>query len=149
MRKIDTIAIHCSATKRSQKFGVADIRRWHKKKGWSDVGYHYVIKRDGTVEDGRPNQKAGAHVKGHNRNSLGICLIGGLDKKKQPEYNFTSAQMKSLWTLVKALQDLYKVSSARVLGHRDFPKVKKACPCFDVQPWIAGKELGSDGRAVS
>jgi len=138
MRKIDTIAVHCAYTKPSQDIGSVEIRRWHKRpkprgNGWRDIGYHYVIRRDGTVEDGRPNQQMGAHVKGHNRYSLGICLVGGKSKDGKPEDNFTTKQMKSLETLVNALMDLYNVPERRVLGHRDFPKVKKECPCFSVQ----------------
>jgi len=133
MRKIDTIAVHCAYTKPSQDIGVIEIRRWHKAKGWRDIGYHYVIRRDGTVEDGRPNQQMGAHVKGHNRYSLGICLVGGMSAQGTPEDNFTSKQIDALKILVDALMDLYNVPERRVLGHRDFPGVNKECPCFDTQ----------------
>jgi len=136
MRKINKLVIHCSATKSTQDIGAVQIRNWHTKKGWKDIGYHYVIRRDGTLEDGRPNQIAGAHVKGHNKDSLGICLVGGLDKNSNPESNFTKKQLKTARSLIRFLQKQYDVCDAYILGHRDFPKVNKRCPCFDVQLWL-------------
>lgn len=133
--KTNWIVIHCSATRASQKkIGAADIRKWHKDKGWSDIGYHYVIKRDGKLERGRAPDDIGAHVQGHNADSVGICLVGGLnDKTFQPENNYTPAQWKMLKTLVATLSERYPY--AKVLGHRDFKGVQKACPCFDAKPW--------------
>ncbi len=130
------VVIHCSATRAIQDIGAADIRRWHKAKGWSDIGYHLVIRRDGRVEKGRALDAIGSHVKGHNANSVGICLVGGLNNDTYaPEANYTPAQ----WTALKAtVADLLKrYPAARVLGHRDFPGVAKACPCFDAKPWAA------------
>ena len=78
MRSITEIIIHCSATAEGRDFGVADIRRWHKAQGWTDVGYHYVVRLDGTVQEGRALSEPGAHCKGHNAHSIGICYVGGL-----------------------------------------------------------------------
>lgn len=128
------IVLHCSATRAIQNIGAKEIRRWHKDKGWTDIGYHYVIRRDGTVDNGRGREEVGAHVSGHNSDSLGICLVGGLnDKTWQPENNFTKAQWTALEILLGML--LVRYPNAKILGHRDFPKVAKACPCFDARVW--------------
>jgi N-acetyl-anhydromuramyl-L-alanine amidase AmpD len=114
--------------------GVETIRLWHvKERGWSDIGYHYVIRRDGTVEHGRDVLEVGAHVQGFNHNSIGICLVGGVDAAGHSEHNFTSQQMDSLFSLVSVLQNRWP--TAVVQGHRDFPDVTKDCPCFDVKLW--------------
>jgi len=142
MQKEDVkyLAVHCSATPPEMDIGVDEIRQWHKDKGWSDVGYHYVIRRDGTVEGGRPQHKQGAHVHGWNDKSLGICLIGGVDGQFIPEDNFTAAQKQALYGLLEGLLGEYP--GAQIKGHRDFPGVKKACPSFDVQAWFeAEKEV--------
>lgn len=97
------------------------------------MGYHYIIRRDGIVEKGRPDNVAGAHVSGYNSRSLGICMVGGLNEEKQPDANFTASQWQSLKTLVDGLKMLH--SSAEVCGHRDIPGVNKDCPCFDVKSW--------------
>jgi N-acetylmuramoyl-L-alanine amidase len=110
------------------------IDRWHRQKGWLMIGYHKVIKRDGTVEDGRPLDMIGAHVEGYNHDSIGICMAGGLDHKGNPENNFTPAQWDSLKALLVEFRKDY--SGAQILGHRDFPKVAKACPSFDVKEWL-------------
>lgn len=128
------IVIHCSATRGSQNFTAADIRRWHLEKGWKDIGYHYVIRRDGTVEPGRAPDAIGSHVQGHNADSVGICMVGGIDDKTwKPANNFTPAQWRSLRTLVERLTKTYP--AAKVLGHRDFPGVQKACPSFAAKVW--------------
>ncbi len=133
MRKINHIVVHCSATKAGKDFDVNDIRRWHKQRGWSDVGYHYVIKLDGTVQKGRSVERTGAHVRGHNKDTIGVCLIGGLDKNGDPAANFTQAQLNALRVLLLSLKEKY--ARADILGHRDFPGVHKACPCFNVRRW--------------
>lgn len=133
-RATNWIVLHCSATRAVQDIGAADIRKWHKAQGWSDIGYHYVIRRNGKVETGRAAGAAGSHVKGHNHDSVGICLVGGLNNKTfAPEDNFTPAQWASLKTLVARLVKQYP--KAKVLGHRDFPGVQKACPCFNAKTW--------------
>ncbi len=135
MRKINLLVVHCSATAPALDIGVREIRRWHLQRGWSDIGYHYVIRRDGSLETGRPLEKAGAHAKGHNAYSIGICLAGGVDKANAPENNFTAAQFESLrGLLVKLLQ---RFPQSRICGHRDLANVRKACPCFDVRQWWA------------
>lgn len=114
--------------------GKEEIDRGHRNRGWLSIGYHYVIRRDGTIEEGRPEEQAGAHAKGHNYHSIGICLVGGLsDSKGEPEDNFTEAQYAALRDLVDRLQ--VKYMGAKVLGHRDLPNVKKDCPCFEVSVW--------------
>jgi N-acetylmuramoyl-L-alanine amidase len=134
----DFIAVHCSATRPSQQFDVEDIRKWHKAKGWSDVGYHYVITRAGRVQKGREEDRIGAHVEGCNGRSIGICLVGGVseDDFTKPENNFTPLQMTALRNLLEQLAKRYP--GAVVQGHRDFPNVKKACPSFDVRAWLKG-----------
>lgn len=132
--QVKYLVVHCSATPPNLDWGVDDIRRLHQTAfAWKDVGYHYVIKRDGTVEKGRPDDTQGAHVKGYNEVSLGVCLVGGVNYRQEAEFNFTDQQMESLEKVITKLLGEYP--SAYVLGHRDFPKVDKACPCFDVKAW--------------
>lgn len=137
MREINWLVIHTSATRPSMDIGAKDIRRWHKAKGWSDIGYHYVIRRDGRVEKGRPDARVGAHVRGYNRDSLGVCLVGGVNENLVPENNYTEAQWEALEALLRKLSKKYP--NAFVRGHRDFPRVAKACPCFDAEPWAYKK----------
>lgn len=132
---ITKLIIHCSATKPDQDIGADEIRDWHvNKNGWSDIGYHYVICRDGMLEHGRPENKPGAHAKGYNSESIGICLVGGVDDDGRGVANFAMAQYVELWELVSRL--LKKYPSAEVLGHRDLPGVAKDCPCFDVREFF-------------
>lgn len=132
MRKITHIVIHCSATPEGKDFDAADIDSWHKAKGWAGIGYHYVVKLDGTVELGRPIEKPGAHVEGYNANSIGIVYIGGVAKDgKTPKDTRTPAQKEALRFLVAKSRAAFP--GAKVLGHRDFPGVAKACPSFDVR----------------
>lgn len=131
--KTDYIVIHAAATKPSMDIGAADIDKWHRQLGWSRIGYAFVIRRNGKVEEGRGEDEIGAHVKGYNDRSVGICMAGGIDKEGNPEDNFTDEQWAALEKLVKRLHAKYP--RAEVVGHRDFPDVKKACPCFDVRTW--------------
>lgn len=140
MTRIDFIAVHCSATPAGRDIGAADIRRWHREKGWRDIGYHYVIRLDGTVEKGRPDNQPGAHEPRINRNSISICLVGGSPpvgsaayKKGLGEDTYTPEQWEALRELVALLK--VKHPDAEVLGHRDVPGVNKACPSFDVRKW--------------
>jgi N-acetylmuramoyl-L-alanine amidase len=133
MRPWDYIAIHCSATPPDMDIGVDEIREWHIDRGWSDVGYHYVIRRDGTIEKGRDEDVIGAHVKGFNGVSLGICMVGGVSERNKPDANYTASQWRSLKVLVDDLK--VKYPEAKVQGHRDYPDVSKSCPCFDVIAW--------------
>ncbi|CAB4138894.1 lysozyme [uncultured Caudovirales phage] len=138
--KTDFIAIHCSATA-NQNFGAADIDKWHRKNGWACIGYHYVIRRDGTVEEGREESVIGAHVADWNAVSLGICMVGGVDAddRTKAKNNFTKEQFASLKELLVDLKIRYP--KAKIQGHRDFPNVKKACPSFDVAEWLKVAQL--------
>lgn len=130
MRKIDEIIIHCSATAEGKDFNASDIDRWHKQRGFKCIGYHYVIKLDGTVEKGRGVEEIGAHCLNHNKNSIGICYVGGLAKDgKTPKDTRTEAQKKALWKLIVDL--MIKYPDATIHGHREF--ANKACPCFDAK----------------
>ena len=133
MRDIKKIIIHCAATRPSMDVGAKEIRQWHVKgNGWGDIGYHGVIRRDGTLESGRSMDKPGAHTSGNNKDSIGICLVGGVaEDGKTPESNFTPAQWKTLERTVRDL--LQKFPKATVHGHNEF--AKKACPSFDVRKW--------------
>ncbi len=116
------------------------IDRWHRERGWLKIGYHYVIKRDGTVETGRELEEVGAHAKGHNAISVGICLIGGLSEDNEPENNFTDEQWDALGTLVDSLKAKYPEAS--VIGHNDVSD--KACPTFNVGEWYEGYKRDSN-----
>jgi len=114
--------------------GAKEIDRWHRQRGWLGIGYHYVIRRDGTIEKGRPEERPGAHAYGYNQTSIGICLVGGLSTRKRPHNNFTPKQFNSLRDLIK---DIFRRYSAvrKVVGHRDLDP-GKACPSFDVETWV-------------
>lgn len=127
MRTINEIIIHCSATKEGNKISAATIDRWHKDRGWRCIGYHYVVRIDGSIEYGRPVQDIGAHVKGRNKHSIGVCYIGGLDADMEPKDTRTRDQKESLLYLLKTLKRLHP--NATIHGHREF--ANKACPCFD------------------
>lgn len=155
MRKITHLVVHCSATRANSDIGAREITLMHKKRGFRTIGYHYVIRRDGTVETGRKLEEAGAHVEGHNRNAVGICLVGGLDAANRPQFNYTEAQLVSLRNLLtKLLQDLQSIFGDSyvppdILGHRDFPKVAKACPCFNVREWWAMVNVNGESNATN
>lgn len=129
MRKIDEIIIHCSATPEGRDVTAAEIRRWHVQgRGWADIGYHYVITLDGRIESGRPLDRPGAHCRGHNARSIGVCYAGGLAADgRTPRDTRTPAQRAALLTLLRQLRKQYPAAVIR--GHRDF--AAKACPSFD------------------
>jgi len=127
MREINKIVVHCSATPPDMYVDKAMIDRWHKERGWSGCGYHYVIKRDGQIELGRPIEKIGAHVKGHNKTSIGICYCGGVDGEMKEQDNRSDSQKESLLLLIMLLKNIFP--EAVVHGHRDFST--KFCPSFD------------------
>ena len=130
MRRITEIIIHCSATPEGKDFTVDDIRRWHLARKFADIGYHYVIYRDGSVHKGRAENIAGAHCLGHNAHSIGICYIGGVAKDgKTPKDTRTPQQKTALRQLVNQLNFYYP--HATVHGHNEF--AAKACPSFNVQ----------------
>lgn len=127
-RIINEIIIHCSATQEGKDYTVADITRWHRQRGFSTIGYHFVIYRDGSVHAGRDINTSGAHCVGHNTHSIGICYIGGLASDgKTAKDTRTDAQKKALVTLLGKLRKAF--TFAKIRGHRDF--TQKDCPCFD------------------
>lgn len=133
------IVVHCSATPPNMDIGAGTIRDWHVNgNGWSDIGYHYVIKRDGTIEKGRHRDAIGAHAAGHNADSVAVCLVGGVDDNQNPENNFTPDQFDSLEMCLNGLLAWYP--RAEILGHKDLPGVTKACPSFEVRDWWRGKQ---------
>lgn len=129
MRHIDEIILHCSATPEGRDVSVATIRKWHKDRGWSDIGYHYVIYLDGSIHKGRSVERIGAHVKGHNRGTIGICYVGGVDSKMKAKDTRTDAQKKAIVTLIKELKADYPAIK-KVSGHNEY--AAKACPSFKV-----------------
>lgn len=135
MRRIEKIIIHCSATPPHMDIGVSEIDAWHKQRGFKGCGYHYVIRKNGEIQRGREDAEIGAHVKGYNAKSIGICLVGGLDKNNKAKDTRTKEQTESLKALVFRLLSTYE--GAEVLGHRDLNK-NKECPCFDVKEWFSG-----------
>ena len=128
MRSINLIVVHCSATRCNQHYRVTQLIRDHADR-FGFTGYHYYITRDGTVTQTRHEQLVGAHAVGYNRNSLGVCYEGGLDKEGKPADTRTYRQKRALRDLLKKLKA--KHPGARILGHRDLPNVHKDCPCFD------------------
>jgi len=133
-RKINQIVVHCSYTPPSMDIGVDTIIDWHVyENGWDDIGYHYVITRDGEIEEGRPLHIAGAHVRGHNDHTVGVCLVGGMAEDEQtPESNFTHWQWDALDQIVDQLEGL--LGRLDMVGHRDLDP-SKSCPCFNVRAW--------------
>ena len=137
MRKLtNLIVVHCSATRPSHDVNAKEIDRWHRKRGWLKIGYHFVIKRDGTVETGRQLNEVGAHVAGFNSRSIGLCLIGGVTEEdgKTPEKNFTDIQWTALEVLLREMRGLFP--EAKIVGHNELNSYK-ACPSFDVQEYLA------------
>ena len=128
-RTINEVIIHCSATPEGKEYTVADITRWHKQRGWKTIGYHYVVYLDGSIHEGRDVDVIGAHCKGHNSYSIGVCYIGGCDNSgKKAKDTRTPEQKEGLLQLLKELKALYP--NAKVVSHRDYEK-GKACPSFD------------------
>ena len=112
--------------------GLTEIRKWHvQDNGWRDVGYHYIIRRNGEVELGRSNRDTGAHAAGYNHKSVSLCMVGGMAEDNSAENNFTAQQWTALLDLVKQLKSNYP--DADVIGHNEISE--KECPSFDVQKW--------------
>ena len=130
MRKIDLIVIHCSATRCNRSFPVTALIRCHADR-FGFTGYHYYITRDGQTYQTRHEQLVGAHAKGYNSHSLGVCYEGGLDTNGKPADTRTPKQKRALLKLLKKLKVAYP--DARIVGHRDLPDVHKACPCFNAK----------------
>ena len=143
MRYTDLIVIHCSATREGLDISIDTFRKWHKARGFRDIGYHFIIHPDGNVERGRPIEQVGAHARGYNKNSVGVCYIGGLDKDLNPKDTRTRKQKISLRLLVDVLQIVY--GQMEIVGHRDLSvdlngdgviskdEWMKDCPCFDIK----------------
>lgn len=138
------IVIHCSATKASTDYTVERLKEDHLARGFNDIGYHFYITKDGTVHECRPIEKVGAHAKGYNSNSIGICYEGGLDEDGKPKDTRTDAQKSAIKELVGELATKYP-TIRKVVGHRDLsPDADgdgviepnewiKACPCYNVK----------------
>lgn len=144
---IKRVFLHCTATREGQDVDAATIKKWHLAQGWKDIGYHFVIRLDGTIEIGRPENVVGSHVAGFNTGSIGIVYVGGLDAQGKGKDTRTDAQKASMAKLCKDLDRAY--AHPRFLGHRDASPDKdgdgiiekhewlKECPCFDVASWWA------------
>jgi hypothetical protein len=133
-RLLDTIILHCAATKPSMDVGVKEIKQWHLERGFSDIGYHWVIRRDGTLEKGRDESIAGAHCKNHNARSIGICLVGGLSKDNKSEDNFNKEQFDTLAELIKDIRNRYSKYTLHICGHNEYSS--KDCPVFSVHKFL-------------
>lgn len=131
MRNVNEIILHCSATIEGNDIGIETIRKWHINRGFNDIGYHYVIYIDGSVHEGRNEDKIGAHCTGRNKNSIGICYIGGLDKEKEPKDTRTEEQKISMYQLVDKILDKYKLTVDNVHCHYEY--ANKACPSFKIE----------------
>jgi N-acetylmuramoyl-L-alanine amidase len=128
-RDINKLIIHCSDTYARMDIGAQEIKSWHQQRGWSTIGYHYVIRKDGSIEEGRNIDIPGAHCYGYNKNSIGICYVGGRSDNDKPTDDRTEAQKKTLAALCINLQAEHP--NATIHGHREFSNTK-SCPNFDV-----------------
>lgn len=165
-KRTDLLVLHTSATRASMDIGAAEIRSWHLGKGWSDIGYHWVIRRNGQIEAGRQERAIGAHVAGSNSRSIGVCLVGGLNERTgRAEDNYTGAQWSSLKVLAGNIVRRYP--GIAILGHRDLSPDRdgdglversewlKQCPCFHARDWArangfaaaAGRAEGEGGKS--
>ena len=154
MRPINEIVVHCTATRpdwwagRSTRDKVAEVRRWHVNgRGWSDIGYHYLIDRDGTIAEGRPIGRVGAHVRGRNRNTIGVSLFGGHGGAEFDQFadNFTPEQDAALRQLLTELCERYPDIDI-ISGHNEY--AAKACPTFDVREWLVDEPMRKAGGAM-
>jgi N-acetyl-anhydromuramyl-L-alanine amidase AmpD len=143
MRHITLIIIHCSAVRPGQTSSAAQIDSWHRRRGWKmGIGYHYVVRRDGQVEPGRPEWLIGAHCMHHNRHSIGVCYEGGLDSEGRPADTRTTEQKLAMVQLLEVLHRRYP--RALIVGHNDLDP-QKACPCIaDVAREYAELQPGKD-----
>jgi N-acetylmuramoyl-L-alanine amidase len=137
-KKTDLIVVHCAATTPEMDIGVKEIDKWHRDRGWKGCGYHIVIRRNGVREIGRHIDAVGAHVEGYNAVSVGVCLVGGINKQGKAENNFTKEQYEALWEVIQILKNQFP--KAEVVGHRDL-NAGKECPSFDVKRWYAEKMM--------
>lgn len=133
MRTINEIIVHCTDTEAGNDYSVTDIDRWHRKRGFAEIGYHYIIHPDGMIDTGRAVSKIGAHCKGHNRYSIGVAYIGGRKDGKSAD-TMTIYQHIALTNLLQSLCLIYP-SIKTISGHNQYSA--KACPCFDVPAFIS------------
>ena len=134
MRSIDTIIVHCTATLPEMNIGFEEVNQWHLDRGWSGCGYHWIVRRDGEIEYGRPLEKIGAHAKGYNDSSIGIALVGGLAHSGKQACNFSYVQFVALEKLISDMQVTFDILDKNVFGHNEVSP--KDCPCFDVREWM-------------
>jgi len=139
------ITIHASATNPERIYTIEQLKRDHLARGFSDVGYHFYINQSGEFHLGRNERKQGAHVKGHNKDNIGICLEGGVDFGGNPVFNYTENQMSSLRYILTNLKSVYGIKDENIKGHRDWfgdsngdgvvdsRDWLKECPCMDIQ----------------
>ena len=140
-KKTEMIVVHCAATKPSMDIGYKEIRKWHvEDNGWDDVGYHYIIKRDGTVEVARAEAFQGAHAPAVNSKSIAICLVGGMAEDGGAENNFTLEQFLSLKDLIKKLK-MTNPNIIEIVGHCDVQDNKPNCPGFNLKEWLIKEDI--------
>lgn len=134
MKKEDIryIVIHCSDSPNHLNFDISDVDSWHKEKGWSGCGYHYVITRDGKLQQGRKLNQTGAHAYGYNSKSIGICLMGGKDQDGNPNLDMTLVQDGVLMTLLEDLSNQFPNTS--IIPHSEISP--KTCPNFNLEKWL-------------
>jgi N-acetyl-anhydromuramyl-L-alanine amidase AmpD len=143
-KKTEMIVVHCAATKPSMDIGYKEIRKWHvEDNGWDDVGYHYIIKRDGTVEVARAEAFQGAHAPAVNSKSIAICLVGGMAEDGDAENNFTLEQFLSLKDLIKKIK-MTNPNIVEVVGHCDVQDNKPNCPGFNLKEWLIKEDINVD-----
>ena len=134
-----TLWIHCSATPDDRPTSAVEIDQWHKGKGWRGIGYHFVIRRDGSVEPGRDPKLTGAHTLGHNLNSLGICMEGGIADFGETDAFYPDVQWEALAELVTVLQEHHDIPDDAVRGHNEVSS--KSCPSFAVDDWLESLDV--------
>lgn len=149
-KRTDYLVVHCTATPPDRDIGADEVDAMHKALGWSGIGYHAIIRRSGFIELGRPFSVVGAHVKGYNAVSVGVALVGGVNRHNEAEDNFTLEQYDTLYLLLKVLLLVYP--GATVLGHRDLSPDSdgdgevephewlKVCPCFNAGAWFKARQ---------
>ena len=134
------LVLHCSASRCNQDYSVEQLRRDHKARGFYDIGYHFYIRKDGTMTQHRKLLEVGAHARPYNRCSIGICYEGGLDEQGKPCNTMTTEQETRLIDLFRNLKILFP--KAKIVGHRDLPgTTPKECPCLDAESWAARHRL--------
>ena len=143
------IQVHCSATKPSMDIGAETINQWHLDRGWSGIGYHYVVRKDGTVELGRPIAKDPAGIKGHNSNAVAVCYVGGLAEDGSSEFDaLPEVQYEALVALIKHIHA--QIPNAEIVGHSEL--AAKDCPCLDMDKLRAADNstymISSEGRQL-